>query len=134
MATDEPLHLQIIALAEGEAGGKLAFSPAALGRLERQFVSLLESEGFAAHVAEFVRAVAAFQAGGQARAAKQLMDLGTQVVEKLSAEHATPAEKLKSAVTGAENLARMRPVGAGPAPLGSVKATAFIRPPPKQRG
>ncbi len=36
-------------------------------------------------------------------------------------------------MTGATDLSTLRPVGAEPAPKGAFKATAFIRPLPKQR-
>ncbi|MCA9550417.1 MAG: hypothetical protein KC933_10305 [Myxococcales bacterium] len=134
MTTTEPLHLEIIGLAESDDHNVLTFPASSLRRLEQRCVDLLKSKRYPEYVAEFIRAVAAFRAGGQPKAATQLMELGNRVVERLVGEHAAPAEKLKSAVTGAENLASMRPVGSGPVPEGAVKATAFIRPPPKLRG
>lgn len=127
-------HYEIISRAEADDEGTLRFSDEGARKLLDRFVEVLETPDFPAAVDGFVRAVAAFQEGKQEGAAAQLMDLGMQAVETIGAKNAPAAEKLKASVTGAENLSRMKPVGADKPPPGAVKATAFIRPPPKQRG
>lgn len=129
----QELHLEIIGLAEPNEAGILHFSEDNARRLLARFCEALEQPGFQVAVEGFVRAVAAFRAAGHPEIATQLMNLGTEAAEEVAAKNAVPAEKLKGAVTGADNLARMRPVGSGPAPKGALKATAFIRPLPKQR-
>ena len=67
-------------------------------------------------------------------AATQLMDIGADAALRMKAKNTPASEKLQASLTGAENLSTMKPVGSGEVPKGAVKATAFIRPPPKQRG
>lgn len=142
------LHVEIIGLAEQDEDGALFFSKEGVDRLRKRFREILLSpellppaeEGgepipaFAKGVDGFVRAVAALQGGGQTKAASQLMNLGAEVVEALKQENGAVGDRVAAAVTGATNLSRMKPVGAEPPPEGALKATAFIRPPPKQRG
>ncbi len=127
-------HLEIIGQAEPNKVGVLFYSPESHQRLRLRFSEALRSPDFGNAVNAFVRSVAAFQAAEQPRAAKELLALGAEVALEMKEENAAPAEKLKTAVTGAANLSKMRPVGAEPAPEGALKATAFIRPLPKRRG
>ena len=133
MSTGE-FHYEIISIAEADDDGVLRFTDDGTRKLLDRFVEVLETPDFPVAVDGFVRAVAAFQEGQQEGAAAQLMDIGMQAIETLRAKNAPAAEKLKASVTGAENLSKMKPVGAEKPPPGAVKATAFIRPPPKQRG
>lgn len=123
----------IIGLAEPAEGGQLGFSEENQRQLAAVFREALAQPTFAAAVAGFVRAVGAFQQGEQPLAVEQLLEIGTNVLAQIEQEGGAPGERLKSALTGAENLASMRPVGAGPAPEGAQKATAFIRPLPRIR-
>ena len=86
MTTTEPLHLEIIGLAESDEHNVLTFPASSLRRLEQRCVDLLKSKRYPEYVAEFIRAVAAFRSGGQPKAATQLMELGNRVVERLVGE------------------------------------------------
>ena len=132
--SDGEFHLEIISLAEENDEGRLHFTPEAGRHLVDRFCEVLDTPDFPAAVEGYVRAVAAFQHGSQSQAADQLMELGTQAVERMRAQNATAADKLQASVTGAADLSAMKPVGADKPPPGALKATAFIRPPPKQRG
>ncbi|MEL7367486.1 MAG: hypothetical protein AAFN74_01145 [Myxococcota bacterium] len=127
-------HIEIIGAAEAKEDGNLHFTAEGSRRLLTRFCEVLETPDFPRAVDGFVRAVAAFQAGEQADAAAQLMDIGTQAVETLRSKNAPAADKLRSSITGAADPSKMRPSKPGEVPEGAVKATAFIRPPPKQRG
>ena len=127
-------HLEIITMAEADEAGVLHFTEGSARQLVDRFCEILETPDFPAAVDGYVRAVAAFQAGGQTEAAAELMELGTQAVEIMRAKNAPAADKLQASVTGADNLSTMKPVGSDAPPPGAVKATAFIRPPPKNRG
>lgn len=129
----EELHLEIIGLAEPTESGTLHFPDEAAQRLRRRFQEALERPSFPAAVDGFVRAVAALQSAGYEAAAAQLIDLGAFALEAVQQKSASPTERLRSSVTGAESLHRMAPVGSLPAPSGVLKASAFARLLPKQR-
>lgn len=126
-------HEEIIALTELDEHGVLSFSKERAGILQARFQELLEGPCFAATVDAYVRAVAALHTGRQDLAAEQLMEIASIAVAQLRAKNGPAAEKLKEGVTGAQNLARMKPIGIGGPPDGSVKGHTLIRPMPKPR-
>ncbi len=88
----EGLHTEIIALAKADDDGKFSFDRLAAGKLKKKLKQLLTQPDFADAVAGFIRAVGAFQAGGQAAAAQQLMGIGTDVLDELGQSAAAPKE------------------------------------------
>ena len=124
----EDLLLEIISRAKPvDDDGTLQFSAEDARALEIRLIDILEGPAQPEAVEAYIRAVAAFQIGEQPLAARQLLEIGATVVEVMQAKNRPTTDKVRSSVTGAEDLTRVRPISSQPAPKGAIKASTLIQ-------
>lgn len=130
---ENPVFLDIIAALELGDDGEAQFSQEILRDMKPWLFELVNSEALDLAMQGFGQAVGVLVDGEHTRASNQLVSMWLEMCEEVKGMEATAEEKLKAALTGAEDVTKMKPVGAEPPAEGALKATAFMRPLPKRR-